>query len=72
MNMKKLVGLTGLGLVVFGALLILVQIIWPTSIANAPEVGFMGATLKTTLPGLMVMFIGAILLVTSAFGRGSG
>jgi hypothetical protein len=71
MDMKRLTGWSGFGLIVFGALLIVVQIIWPQQIANVPEATFLGASLKTTVLGLMVLFIGAVLLVTASFGRGN-
>jgi hypothetical protein len=71
MDMKKVAGWTGVGLIIFGAVLIIVQILSPQSIANVPEVRFLGASLKTTVLGLMVLFIGAVLVATAAFGRGN-
>jgi uncharacterized membrane protein len=70
-DMKSLAAWTGIALIIFGALLILAQIIWPERIANVPEASFLGASLKTTMVGLMVLFIGAVLLVTAAIGRGN-
>jgi hypothetical protein len=69
MDIKKITGWAGFGLIVFGTLLIIAQVIWPTSIANPPEAGFLGASIKTTFFGLAVFFVGAVLLATAAFGR---
>jgi hypothetical protein len=68
-NLKGMLSKVGLGLVIFGVILIIAQIVWPDRFTNKPILTIFGASLQTDFLGFAVLFVGAILLVTAAFGK---
>jgi membrane-bound ClpP family serine protease len=62
MDMKKVAGWSGVGLLIIGGILLVAQI-------NMPEAGIFGVRLQSGFLGLGAVLIGAVLLVVAASGR---